>query len=208
VSGEEREITLGLLNAVHDNSNVTQRSVAKDLGVALGLTNSYLKRCVKKGLIKVQQAPANRYAYYLTPQGFAEKTRLTTEYLSQGFQFFRLARKQCADILEKCVELEWNRIALHGLTDVTEITVLCSANYEVEIVGIVDHSSSLSDYNGTSIVHLFSELAKFDAMIITDLGDPQSSYEKMVEVLPAERVLVPAILNVSPLGIIKGGAEK
>ena len=88
----ETEITLGVLNAVHENSAVTQRSVAQQLGIALGLTNAYLKRCVKKGLIKVNQIPPNRYAYYLTPKGFSEKTRLTAEYFSSSFVFFRRAR--------------------------------------------------------------------------------------------------------------------
>jgi len=27
--------------------------------------------------MKIKQAPANRYVYYLTPKGFAEKSRLT-----------------------------------------------------------------------------------------------------------------------------------
>ena len=85
----EAEITLGLLNAVHENSAMTQRSAAGQLGIALGLANAYLKRCMKKGLIKVQQIPPNRYAYYLTPQGFAEKSRLTAEYLTSSFTFFR-----------------------------------------------------------------------------------------------------------------------
>ena len=51
----ELSITLGLLNAVHGNSQLTQRSMASELGIALGLANAYLKRCVKKGLIKVNQ---------------------------------------------------------------------------------------------------------------------------------------------------------
>ena len=67
----ERAITLGLLNAIQDDNKLTQRSVAKGLGIALGLANAYLKRCIKKGYIKVSQVPPNRYAYYLTPRGFA-----------------------------------------------------------------------------------------------------------------------------------------
>ena len=105
----ESEITLGLLNAVHDNSAVTQRSVASELGIALGLANAYLKRCVKKGLIKVSQVPANRYAYYLTPKGFAEKSRLTAEYLSSSFGFFRAARQQCTEALSECSRRGWQR---------------------------------------------------------------------------------------------------
>ena len=94
-SRAEAEITLGMLNAVEENSVLTQRSLARELGIALGLANAYLKRCVTKGYIKVTHAPAKRYAYYLTPQGFAEKSRLTAQYLAISFDFFRLARSQC-----------------------------------------------------------------------------------------------------------------
>ena len=81
----EDEITLGVLSSVQDNHEVTQRVLAKDLGIALGLTNAYLKRCIRKGLIKVQQIPRNRYAYYLTLDGFTEKSRLTSQFLCTSF---------------------------------------------------------------------------------------------------------------------------
>jgi len=81
-SHAEAQITLGMLNAVEENSVLTQRSLARELGIALGLANAYLKRCVTKGYIKVTHVPAKRYAYYLTPKGFAEKSRLTARYLA------------------------------------------------------------------------------------------------------------------------------
>src|SRR5262252_9985769 len=87
-SGADR-IVLGLLNSVEADGARSQRRIAAELGIALGLVNAYLKRCVKKGLVKVHDAPARRYAYYLTPQGFAEKSRLTVQYLSDSFSFFR-----------------------------------------------------------------------------------------------------------------------
>ena len=58
-------MTLSVLSAVEADSSVTQRSLASELGIALGLTNSYLKKCIDKGLVKIKQVPANRYAYYL-----------------------------------------------------------------------------------------------------------------------------------------------
>ena len=70
-------VTLNILDTAEQNEHISQRDLSRKLGVALGLANSYLKRCVRKGLIKVQQAPANRYLYYLTPKGFSEKSRLT-----------------------------------------------------------------------------------------------------------------------------------
>jgi Mn-dependent DtxR family transcriptional regulator len=70
--GKENSMTLELLEAIEEKSDVTQRRLARELGVALGLANSYLKRCERKGLVKIHKAPANRYLYYLTPKGFAE----------------------------------------------------------------------------------------------------------------------------------------
>src|SRR5689334_4018081 len=95
MSPSEAQITLGMLTAVEGNSGVTQRTLARELGIALGLTNTYIKRCVNKGLIKVTHIPAKRYAYYLTPKGFSEKSRLTAQYLTHSFNFFRIARAQC-----------------------------------------------------------------------------------------------------------------
>ena len=79
---DNERIVLGLLSSVEHDGDRSQRRIAAELGIALGLVNAYLKRCIKKGLVKVSEAPARRYAYYLTPQGFAEKSRLTVEYLS------------------------------------------------------------------------------------------------------------------------------
>ena len=73
---EKTRIMLGLLESVERGQVQSQRRLASDLGVALGLINAYLKRCINKGLVKVSQAPARCYAYYLTPSGFAEKSHL------------------------------------------------------------------------------------------------------------------------------------
>ena len=117
-------ITLGVLSAIEENERATQRAISEELGIALGLANAYLKRCVKKGFVKVQHIPANRYAYYLTPTGFAEKSRLTADYLSMSFNFFRSSREQCAEQFAACQNRRWTRIALAGCGDLAEIFTL------------------------------------------------------------------------------------
>ena len=135
LNNEER-ITLELLNAVQDNNAVTQRILASHLGVALGLANSYLTRCAKKGLIKISQAPSNRYIYYLTPHGFAEKGRLTAEYWKQSFNFFRIAREQSKSMFRLCDKNAWRRVALIGKTDLIEIAILSDAEISGETISI------------------------------------------------------------------------
>jgi DNA-binding MarR family transcriptional regulator len=93
VDAEKTRIMLGPLESVGRGGEQSQRRLASELGVAVGLVNAYLRRCINKGLVKVRDAPARRYAYYLTPNGFAEKSRLTVEYLSTPFRCFDTRRR-------------------------------------------------------------------------------------------------------------------
>ena len=56
----EEHRDLKLLEALEQDSRVTQRSLASKLGIALGLTNIYLKRLVRKGYIKCVNVRSNR----------------------------------------------------------------------------------------------------------------------------------------------------
>ena len=200
-TSNEVEITLGLLNAVQENSALTQRSVAGQLGIALGLTNAYLKRCIKKGLIKVQQIPPNRYAYYLTPQGFAEKSRLTAEYLSSSFNFFRRARADCEAALEACARRGRRRVALWGVSELAEIVSLCASEYDVNLIGIVDQKSGRGRVAGLEVRPYLTELGAIDAVIITDLNDPQAAYDSLITVVPDARILTPRLLRVARVAV-------
>ena len=195
----ENRITLSLLDVVDENSAITQRSLAAELGVALGLTNSYLKRCAKKGFIKVQQVPSNRYAYYLTPRGFAEKSRLTAEYLKQSFDFFRLARSQSSELLKYCTQCGWMRIALTGKSDLTEITILSAVELNIELAGIIDAeaAASTSNYMNLPVVSKLSDLGILHALILTDMEKPQRIFDDAVKFFPRNQVLTVPILGVN-----------
>jgi len=196
-SDTEARITLGLLNAVQENARVSQRSLAGELGIALGLTNAYLKRCVRKGLVKVSHVPANRYAYYLTPKGFSEKSRLTASYLKRSFDFYREARTQCDEALAICVAQGWSKLALAGAGELAEIAMLCALQRDVEIVGVIDARAEGDNILNVPLVGKYSDLEAIDAALLTDSARPQNTFDDMVDVLPAERILVPALLGVS-----------
>jgi DNA-binding MarR family transcriptional regulator len=195
-SHAEAQITLGMLNAVEENSVLTQRSLARELGIALGLANAYLKRCVTKGYIKVTHVPAKRYAYYLTPKGFAEKSRLTAQYLAISFDFFRLARSQCDALFAECTTRGWLRIALCGGGELAEIAMLCADSHGVTLIGLVETAGGRI-VGKLPLVSDFAALTAPDAVVITDQRTPQQTYERIVALLPRERVLAPRLLNIS-----------
>lgn len=189
------EIVLAVLTSVEQNHLITQRSLASELGIALGLTNAYLKRCIRKGLIKIKSAPPRRYAYYLTADGFLEKSRLTGEYLQASFSFFRVARKQCEAALDDCKQRGWTRIALYGLSELAEVAQLCSSEYGIEVVGIADpHGGSLGNLRAVTSLE---QLPPRDAVMLTVLKNPQAAYDRLAAEIGGDRILTPRMLRVS-----------
>ena len=190
-------IVLGLLESVERDGAQSQRKLASDLGIALGLVNAYLRRCVKKGLLKIGQAPARRYAYYLTPHGFAEKSRLTVEYLSSSFSFFRRAREDCSSVLQAAHARGWNRVALIGVSDLAEIAMLCALEQGITIVAVVDANCEKTPFVGTSVVKSIAAVSGgCDALVVTDLQATRESVQSMVNQLDSDHVLVPALLGI------------
>lgn len=195
------EITLGVLTAIAIDQTVTQRRLAQSLGIALGLTNAYLRRCVRKGLVKVDQVPMRRYAYYLTPKGFAEKSRLTAEYLSSSLDFFRQARRECSRLLSYAKTRSWGRVALIGAGDLAEVAVLSASEVGVRVVAIVDPSRVNGYCAGAPIVaDLESVRNDVDALIFTSIEEPQFRYDIAIRLVaaagfPEERLLLPEFLQ-------------
>ena len=196
-AGAGREdIVLGVLTAIDRDSNTSQRTISRELDVALGLANAYLKRCVRKGLIKIKQVPRRRYAYYLTPQGFAEKSRLTAEYLSSSFNFFRKAREQISGLMQDCTKNGQVRVAFAGVSDLAEVGTLCAHDHPITLVGIVDASRAGQQFCGLPVRGTLDELGAVDIVIVTNLAKPDLVFRAMEDELGSGRVLVPQLLAV------------
>ncbi len=190
--------TLEILDIVQHNEQISQRHLARQLGVALGLANSYLKRCVKKGWVKVQQAPANRYLYYLTPAGFAEKSRLTTQYLSFSLSFYREAGESCASLFDQCERNGWQRLLLCGVSDLAEIATLRAMGREVVIVGYYDPAGARDQYLGKQVWSNLGDAEAHDVRLLTEIGVPQHRLDELAAVADDVPVLVPAVLRLEP----------
>jgi DNA-binding MarR family transcriptional regulator len=193
---QDAQIVLGLLESVERDGAQSQRRLATELGIALGLVNAYLKRCVKKGLVKVSTAPPHRFAYYLTPQGFAEKSRLTVEYISYSFSFFRQAKSDCAALFDAARERGYTRLVLAGVSDLAEIAAICAVESSVKICAVVDSKSDRASFVGIPVVVSFAAIdEEVDGVVVTDLTKTAETVAAALRRFDSERVLVPSLLR-------------
>ena len=194
----EEALTLEILDTVQRNEQLSQRHLSRELGVALGLANSYLKRCVRKGWVKVQQAPANRYLYYLTPTGFAEKSRLTAEFLSTSLGFYREAGNSCARLLDQCAVNKWQRLLLCGVSDLAEIATLRAMEREFTIVGFYDPVCTRQAFLGKPVWRDLQNAEPHEARILTEIAAPQTRRAEIAQADESVPLLVPDVLRLKP----------
>ncbi|MBT7951599.1 MAG: winged helix-turn-helix transcriptional regulator [Gammaproteobacteria bacterium] len=192
---KEEELTRELLEIIETQENVTQRGLADKLNVALGLTNSYLKRCVNKGFIKVKQVPANRYLYYLTPKGFAEKSRLSAKYLSTSFDFYRRASESIVTLYNQCLAKGWKRIVLCGESELAEIAYIRSQELEIHVLGLWDQKRYKSEYLGLPVWKKLEDIVAHDACLVTNVSEVANTYDEMKKKISDERILIPTVLG-------------
>lgn len=87
-----------LLRLLQDEPNISQRNIAKRLGISLGAANYVLRALVEKGQVKVKNFRAAdnklRYAYVLTPSGIMERMTLTTSFLRRKMNEYEILKAE------------------------------------------------------------------------------------------------------------------
>jgi hypothetical protein len=149
---------------------------------------------VKKGWIKMTTAPANRYLYYLTPNGFAEKARLTAEFFSTSLALFRQSGDEYSGVFDHCVAIARPRILLAGLSDLTEIAVMRAMQSDVVLVAIYQPDSQRSEFFGVPIVDQHIECDSFDAIVLTSMEQTRDLVAELEQSYGAEKLMVPSML--------------
>ena len=189
---KDDDLTLSVLSAVAEDNKATQRSLSAELGIALGLTNAYLKRAVDKGLVKIKHIPSNRYLYYLTPKGFSEKARLTGEYLISSLNFYRKARKECNEIIFKFEQEGIKNIILSDKNELAEIFILSALDTNVKIKFLLGSNST---FLGIPVFKTIPKNTKIESVVITSLSSVEERYKYVSKYISPNKIVVPKLLK-------------
>ena len=196
---ERSRAMLGLMESLEQDSVRSQRSIALQFGVAVGLVNAYLKSCIKKGYVRVRRLPSRRYAYLLTPSGLAEKARLSLLHLSNELERFRRARAEYTEVFSQARQQGWQRIVLLGACELAEICALCALEARIEIVAIVDAARAGEHFIGVPVAASLGDVAlPFDGAILTTVSNAAPVFQDAQARLGAHCLLAPAFYGFGP----------
>lgn len=153
VSSAHDRYTHQILARIEEDSPVTQRTLARELGIALGLTNLLIHRLVKKGYVRLASIDRQRMRYFITPEGAAEKARMSKAFLENTLHLYTETRQRIRSSLDR-LSSEWNdadaaasgcaekKVVFYGAGDVAEIAYVSLQGSDLRLVGVVDDKSA------------------------------------------------------------------
>jgi DNA-binding MarR family transcriptional regulator len=137
-TSNESSHDLSLLEHIEQDPDITQASLADQLGVAVGTVNWHLKRLIDKGYVKVKRAQRKKLRYIITPSGIALRARLTVEYIERSLQLYRLTRERMAKALEQVRAAGYDAVCLdahlQGPEDILDICKLTCLEQGIDVV--------------------------------------------------------------------------
>jgi DNA-binding MarR family transcriptional regulator len=169
---------LQLLEAIEQESTLTQRTLAERLGIALGLTNLYLKRLIRKGHVKCVTVAPNRLVYLVTPRGVARKARLTYEFMKYSLDLYRDVRHHLRRSLADVVTRK-QRVAIYGTGEAAELVYLLLKQMGLDLVAVFD-GDSVAPFLGLPVHHIERHReVSYDVLIIAVLERPAATRKRL-----------------------------
>ena len=180
---------LQLLEALEHEATITQRTLASRLGMALGLTNLYLKRLVRKGYVKCVTVSPNRLVYSLTPKGMARKARLTYEFMKYSLDFYRDARQHLRRSLVETVT-EQKRVAIFGTGDAAELVFLLIRDMGLELVAVF--ADGEGRFLGLPVRSIDDHATvPYDVLVVAVLERPAGTVKRLGQLgVPSEKIVM------------------
>jgi len=158
--------SLQLLSEISGEEPLSQRELSRRLGIAVGLVNSYLKNLVSKGFVRVKNFPSNRYAYLLTPQGLAEKSRLAYQHISYFTSLYTVARQDYLDLFRRLEDAGVREVAFCGVDEVAEVAYLSLQETGLELKFVMDDGRQGDMFFGRPVVSVAEGLRKVGIPVV------------------------------------------
>lgn len=183
---------LQLLTEIAAGDAVTQRRLAQKHGLALGLTNFLIRRLVKKGYVKIINLERKRLRYLLTPNGIAEKARLTYEYLEYSLHLYRNIRTLVTRTLSALSASGRKDIVLYGTGEMAEIAFGLMQQHGLPVVAVVDEPLNGAMTFMNRPVRPLSDVASipFDWILIASFQDNRKIIRQLSQCgVPEEKII-------------------
>jgi DNA-binding MarR family transcriptional regulator len=184
--------TLRIMEEIDNDYTPSQRDLSRKLNISLGLVNSFIKRLVNKGYLKITNIPKNRLKYILTPKGAAEKTHLTYQYIQYSFDFYKKTRGKLRKLFKDLMAQGVRRVVFYGKSDFAEIAFISLQETSIVMIAIVDDNKTGDVFLGSAVKNpAIIDSLSFDRILITSMNKEDTTLEKLLKIgIPRSKIVI------------------
>lgn len=164
---------LAILDALRCDSGLSQRDLAKRLGLSPAVVNQHLRGLQRRGLIRFEARNGKSYRYVPTPAGEDAHAAMATDFSSEAVRIYSAVKRQVAGRLADLPRRGVARIALFGASETCEVALSVLAAMPVKIVAVVDNDPDKQGalFHGYVVSPPYVlEMADCQAVCITSFG--------------------------------------
>ena len=163
---------LRLLEEVDRSPDLSQRQLARQLGIALGVANLLIRSLAGRGYIRVTHLGWRRWVYVITPKGMARKLNLTLGYIERFFQHYRRVRQLLREDISSLPLNRESRVAIVGTSEMAELAYLALKDTGVDDIDVFEKEPTRPNFLGMPVRELASiEPADYAKVVIVDSRD-------------------------------------
>lgn len=184
--------TLRIMEEIDNDYTPSQRDLSRKLNISLGLVNSFIKRLVNKGYLKITNIPKNRLKYILTPKGAAEKTHLTYQYIQYSFDFYKKTRGKLRKLFKDLMAQGVRRVVFYGKSDFAEIAFISLQETSIVMIAIVDDNKTGDVFLGSAVKNpAIIDSLSFDRILITSMNKEDTTLERLLKIgIPRSKIVI------------------
>ena len=187
---------LRLLEEVDSTSDLSQRQLARRLGIALGVANLLVRRLATKGYIKVTHLSWKRWVYVVTPRGMARKVQLTLGYIDRFMHHYRRVRQILRHDVSNLPLNAESRVAIVGTTELSELAFLALREIGVDDIDVFGTNSQGPNFLGIPVQEMGSIVAgDYAKIIVADSDHGDAAREVLYALGASESQLVEFLRN-------------
>lgn len=158
----DRELIL--LEEIEHDPDISQASLAAQLGVAVGTVNWHLKRLISKGYVKVKRLQRRKLRYIITPEGLAFRAFLAVNYIETSMRLYRKTRLHVRELLSQVRLAGYKQVVIDGDGDIGDICRLSCLEEGIQILDPAQQNSSSStpilQVQGTKVILRMEKLGE------------------------------------------------
>lgn len=174
-----------ILDLIEKDAKITQRTISKELGVAVSMINGYIDSYEDKGYIRRNYISTKTVEYFITKKGLERKKYLNISYLNASQRVYRYAKENIVVFLDSLHESGYKNILLYGAGEVAEILLQVITNEKsdtIKVLGVIDddplkQGAKLFGYPVLS----FNEANPFnyDGILVSSYGHSETIMNKL-----------------------------